>query len=60
MELEILEYSYWEHFKYAKDLHLILPLGHPKRVMLDKEMGKMLKRIHEIKNGRELDKGKTV
>lgn len=50
VELEILEYSYWEHFKYAKDLHLILPLGHKKRVALDNEMNKMLKRIHEIKN----------
>lgn len=50
LELEILEYSYWEHFKYAKDLHLILPLGHKKIVTLDKEMNKMLKRIHEIKN----------
>ena len=50
IELEILEYSYWEHFKYAKDLHLILPLGHKKRVALDKEMNKMLERIHQIKN----------
>lgn len=50
IELEILEYSYWEHFKYAKDLNLILPLHHKKRVVLDNEMNKMLKRIHQIKN----------
>ena len=49
IELEILEYSYWEHFKRAKDLHLILPKTHPKRVILNLEMDKMLKRIHEIK-----------
>lgn len=49
LELEILEYSYWEHFKFAKDLSLILPLKHNKRIALDKEMGKMLKRIHEIR-----------
>ena len=49
LELEILEYSYWEHFKFAKDLSLILPLKHNKRVALDNEMTKMLKRIHEIK-----------
>lgn len=50
IELEILEYNYWEHFKYAKDLNLILPLGHKKRVTLKKEMNKMVKRIHEIRN----------
>lgn len=47
-KLEILLYNYWEHFKYAKDLHLILPLGHQKRVVLDKELNKMITRIHEI------------
>jgi hypothetical protein len=46
IELEILEYSYWEHFKYAKDLHLILPIGHKKRVALDNEMNIILERIH--------------
>lgn len=49
IELEILNASYWEHFKYAKDLALILPLKHPKRVRLDNELNKMLKRIHELK-----------
>lgn len=53
IELEILEYSYWEHFKYAKDLHLILPLDHKKRVALDDEMNKMLDRIHKIKKSIE-------
>ena len=34
IELEILQYSYWEHFKAAKDLALILPIDHPKRIEL--------------------------
>lgn len=49
VELEILEYSYWEHFKYAKDLALILPLKHPKRIMIEEEMNKMLTRINALK-----------
>lgn len=41
-KLEILQASYWEHFKYDKDLALILPIEHPKR-----------KRRSAIKNNRE-------
>ena len=50
LELEILEYSYWEHFKFAKDISLILPLKHPKRLAIEKELNKMMDRIHEIKD----------
>lgn len=50
LELEILEGSYWEHFKVAKDLALYLPLKHPKRVKLEEELNNLLKRIHELKN----------
>lgn len=32
IKIELLEYSYWEHFKALKDMSLILPLDHPKRV----------------------------
>lgn len=49
IELEILEASYWEHFKAAKDLVLYLPLKHPKRVILENEINKMLQRIHQLK-----------
>lgn len=28
--------SYWEHFKYAKDIALILPVDHPKRKLIEK------------------------
>ena len=50
IKLEILNYSYWEHFKLAKDLALILPLDHPRRQLLEKEMTDLLKQIHQIKN----------
>lgn len=45
MKLEILQYSYWEHFKFAKDLALILPLNHPKRIKVENEMNKILEQI---------------
>ncbi len=38
---EVLKYSYWEHFKRAKELSLILPLKHPKRVVIEKELNVM-------------------
>ena len=41
IEIEILEYNYWEHFKHAKDLGLILPLGHPKRVAIENELNRI-------------------
>ena len=48
IELEILKASYWEHFKYAKDLRLILPNTHPKLISLNKEMDKMLEQINKL------------
>ena len=36
IKVEILEYSYWEHFKALKDIALILPIEHPKRKKLEK------------------------
>ena len=53
LELEILQYSYWEHFKYEKDLSLTLPLKHPKRVKLLNEINEMLEKIHQLKNKEE-------
>ncbi len=43
IKLEILEYNYWEHFKAAKDISLILPLEHPKRKRYEVEMNRLLK-----------------
>lgn len=50
IKIELLEYSYWEHFKFAKDLSLILPLEHPKRKLLDEEITKILKELNQLKN----------
>jgi len=50
IKLQILEYNYWEHFKLAKDLALILPINHWKRKMLEEELNKLLTEIHKIKN----------
>lgn len=45
IEKEILKYSYWEHFKRAKELALIFPLNHPERVAIEKEMKVMAKEL---------------
>ncbi len=49
IELEILEHSYWEHYKRAKDLSLVLPLDHPKRIALSSTLKIINKQIHKIK-----------
>lgn len=41
IEQEILKASYWEHFKVAKDLALILPIDHPKRLKIESELNKL-------------------
>ncbi len=50
IRLEILEYSRWEHFKFAKDIALILPMEHPKRKLLEKELHEMITEINILKN----------
>ncbi len=49
-ELEILRYNYWEHFKYAKELSLILGIDHPKRKAVIIEMNNMAKEIERLTN----------
>lgn len=49
IQLEILEYSYWEHFKMAKDTSLVLPLHNPKRKRIEEEMNKISNQIKELK-----------
>ena len=49
-EIEILEYSYWEHFRFAKDIALILPIEHPKRKKVEDELNKLQKRLQELKD----------
>jgi len=48
--IEILQYNYWEHFKAAKDLSLILPPEHPKRVSIQKSMDELLEKINTENN----------
>lgn len=50
LKIEILEYSYWEHFKALKDIALILPIEHPKRKKLEKAINEILKELHELKS----------
>lgn len=50
LELEILQANYLEHFKFEKDLSLILPVDHPKRVKLRKHTDEILQQIHKLKN----------
>jgi hypothetical protein len=50
IRLEILEYSYWEHFKMAKDMAMILPIDHPRRKKVEKEMNELQKEIQKIKS----------
>lgn len=38
---EILLYNYWEHHKAAKDLALILPLNHPRRLEVEKHLNEL-------------------
>jgi len=50
IKIEILEYSYWEHFKALKDIALILPIEHPKRKKLEKATNEILRELHELKS----------
>lgn len=51
IKIEILEYSYWEHFKALKDVALILPIEHQKRKKLENAANEILKELHELKGG---------
>lgn len=50
IELEILEASHLEHFKFAKDIALIFPLKHPKRKCIEKELNNLSKQINKLKS----------
>lgn len=49
IDREILKYSYWEHFKRAKELSLILPLKHPQRIAIEKEMNIITEQLKQSK-----------
>ena len=50
IKLELLEASYLEHFKFAKDLAFIFPITHPKRKRVEEELNKLQLEINKIKN----------
>jgi len=52
IKLEILEYSYWEHYKMAKDIAFILPIEDPKRKRIEAEMNRLAEEINILKNGK--------
>lgn len=49
-KLLILEFNYWEHFKAAKDLALIYPLNHPKRLVVEKSLNELQVEINRPKD----------
>lgn len=54
IKLEILESSYWEHYKMQKDLAMFLPLKHPKRVALEEATAELLKKINAVRDNDKL------
>jgi len=53
LQLQIMQYNYWEHFKFEKDLAMVLPVDHPKRVSMRKATQDLLDKIHTFKNSIE-------
>jgi len=47
--LLILEFSYWEHYKHAKDIAFIYPVDNPKRKEIEKSLNEILIEIQKIK-----------
>ena len=52
LRLEILQYNYWEHYKYEKDISMVLPIDHPKRILAREATSELLKQIHFMQNSR--------
>lgn len=46
---EILEGNYWEHFKLAKDLALILDINHSKRIKIDNAINQIRIELEKLK-----------
>lgn len=49
VKLQILEYNYWEHFKAAKDMAMVLPLNHPRRKEVERELNDIQEQIKILK-----------
>ena len=45
---EILLANYWAHFKVAKELALILPADHPRRISVQDDINDIQKQLDEL------------
>ncbi|NJO63437.1 MAG: hypothetical protein HC836_36095 [Richelia sp. RM2_1_2] len=48
--IQILEANYWEHYKFAKDIAMFLPIDDPKRIIYNEELDRLLKELNELKD----------
>ena len=55
LQLEILQYNYWEHYKFEKDIAMVLPIDHPKRIKMREYTADILDKIHKLKNKLKTD-----
>lgn len=49
IKIEILTASYWEHFKAAKDLAMLHPVEHPKRIAVENALNEIQSEINALK-----------
>jgi len=49
--LQILESSYFEHLKAARDLAMYLPIEHPRRKEIEQSTNDLIEKINHIKQG---------
>ena len=46
IQLDILRFSYWEHFKAAKELSQVYPPEHPRLIQITKVMNDLIIQIN--------------
>ena len=51
--IQILEMSYWEHFKKAKDLARYLPIDNPERVEIENTLIEILNKLNERRDAKD-------
>ena len=55
IDIEILQYSYWEHFKKAKDLALVFTPEHRKRIELEAVLNDISDKLKKQTNQKPLN-----
>lgn len=48
IKLDILNQSYWEHYKLARDIGHIYDIGHPKRIEIEKALNELLVDVNTL------------